>query len=83
MALGGAVSPDTRLGVELPPDPRILGLVLYRRRADAVTWQRAEAYARTERIVLEGVVIDNHVFAVATVDAEGNESLPAAPTRLE
>lgn len=83
VALGGAVSPDTRLGVELPPDPRILGLVLYRRRADAVTWERVEAYARTERIVLEGVVVDNHVFAVATVDAEGNESLPVHPGKIE
>jgi hypothetical protein len=29
------------------------------------------------------VVPDSQAFALATVDAEGNESLPAAPTRLE
>jgi len=81
--LGGAVSPDTRLGVTLPPDPRVTGLVLYRRRADAVAWQRVDAYPRTDRIVLPGVVVDNHAFAVATVDAEGNESLPVHPGRLE
>jgi hypothetical protein len=83
VALGGAVSPDTTLRIALPADPRVAGLVLYRRRADAVEWQRVEAYPRTERIVLPGLVIDNHAFAVATVDAEGNESLPAAPGRLE
>jgi hypothetical protein len=83
VVLGGAVSPDTRLFIGLPADPRVAGLVLYRRRADAVEWQRVEAYPRTDRIVLEGVVIDNHAFAVATVDADGNESLPAAPGRLE
>lgn len=83
LALGGAVSPDARLRIALPADPRVAGLILYRRRADAVEWQRVEAHPRTERIVLPGVVIDNQVFAVATVDAEGNESLPAAPGRLE
>ncbi len=83
VALGGAVSPDTRLRIELPPDGRVAGLVLYRRRADAVAWERAEAYPRTDRIVLEGVVVDNQVFAVATVDAEGNESVPVHPTKLE
>ncbi len=83
VALGGAVSPDARLRIELPPDARVAGLVLYRRRADAVAWERVESYPRTERIVLEGVVVDNYVFAVATVDAEGNESLPAHPAKLE
>jgi len=82
VALGGAVSSATRLMVELPRDPRVVGLVLYRRRADAVAWERAEAYPRTDRIVLDGVIVDNHAFAVATVDAEGNESLPAHPARL-
>jgi hypothetical protein len=83
VGLGGAVSPDTRLRVELPPDPRIAGLVLYRRRADAVGWQRVEAFPRVERIVLPGVVVDNHVFAVATVDGEGDESLPVSPGRID
>jgi hypothetical protein len=83
LGLGGAVSPDTRLRVELPPDPRIAGLVLYRRRADAVEWQRVEAFPRVERIVLPGAVVDNHVFAVATVDADGDESLPASPGRID
>lgn len=83
VALGGAVSPDTRLRLELPPDARVAGLVLYRRRADAVAWERVEAYPRTDRIVLEGAVVDNSAFAVATVDAEGNESLPVHPGKLE
>jgi hypothetical protein len=80
---GGAVSPDTRLAVALPADPRVAGLALYRRRADQVAWERVEAYPRAERIVLPGVVVDNHFFAVATVDAEGNESVPVHPSRLE
>lgn len=83
LALGGAVSPDARLRVLLPEDPRITGLVLYRRRADGVAWQRADAYPRGGEIVVKGTVPDSFVFAVATVDAEGNESIPSHPTRLE
>ena len=83
LALGGAVSPDARLRMKLPEDPRITGLVLYRRRADGVAWQRADAYPRGNEIVVKGTVPDSFVFAVATVDAEGNESIPSHPTRLE
>ena len=83
LALGGAVSPNTRLRWTLPRDPRIAGIVLYRRRADAVTWQRVTRHPRSEELLLAGVVPDSHVFAVATVDAEGDESLPAHPVKLE
>jgi len=83
VALGGAVSPDTRLRWTLPADPRVTGVVVYRRRADSVSWQRATLHPRGDGLVIRGVVPDSHVFAVATVDAEGNESLPAYPSRLE
>jgi hypothetical protein len=83
VVLGGGVSPDTRLRWTLPPDPRIAGVVLYRRRADAVAWQRATRHPKGDALVLKGVVPDNFTFAVATVDADGNESLPAHPARLE
>jgi hypothetical protein len=83
LVLGGAVSPDTRLRWTLPGDARVAGLVVYRRRADSVAWQRATFQPRGEALVVRGVVPDSHVFAVATVDAEGNESLPVYPARLE
>jgi hypothetical protein len=83
LTLRGAVSADTVLRAALPDDPRVVGLVLYRRRADAVAWERATAYPKASEIALPSVVADSHVFAVATVDAEGNESLPAYPSHLE
>jgi hypothetical protein len=83
VALGGAVGPDTRLHITLPADGRVTGLVLYRRRADGIAWQRAVRYPSQPEIVLKDVVPDNFTFAVATVDAEGRESLPVYPGRLE
>ncbi len=83
VTLGGAVSPDTRLRWTLPVDPRIVGIRLYRRRADGVVWQRVQSFPKFDRLVLKDVPPDNEVFAVATVDAQGNESLAVAPSRLE
>jgi hypothetical protein len=83
LTLGGAVSPDTRLRWTLPADPRVAGVVVYRRRADSVSWQRATRHPRGEALTFRDVVPDSHVFAVATVDAEGNESLPVYPSKLE
>jgi len=81
-ALGGAVSPDAKLRWTLA-DPRAAALVFYRRRADALHGQRVRGLPKADRLVLPGAVPDNEVFALATVDAEGNESLPAYPTKLE
>ena len=80
--LSGAVSPDTRLAWTLPPDPRIASVVLYRRRADAVAWQRAQLVGKVDHATLATVIPDDEFFAVATVDAEGNESLPQHPSEL-
>ena len=83
VVLGGAVTPDAKLTWTLQTDPRIKGVVIYRRRADSVTWQQTEMAGRVESAVLRGAGTDNFFYAVATVDAEGNESLPACPTRVE
>jgi hypothetical protein len=80
--LGGAVSPDTRLRFTLPADPRVAALVLYRRRAETVAWEQAIRFPRGEEIALRGVIPDDGVFAVATVDAEGHESLPVFPSKV-
>lgn len=83
LTLGGAVSPDTKLRWTLPADPRVKGLLLFRRRADGVAWQRIERLPVTDQLVIHDVVPDSNVYALATVDAEGNESLPVGPTHLE
>ena len=83
VVLGGAVSPDTKLRWTQPADPRIAEVVLYRRRADGVAWQRADSLGKVDRVVLPDLPPDNLVFAVANADAAGNESLPAGPSSLE
>jgi len=83
VVLGGAVTPDAKLRWMLPPDPRVTGMMVYRRRADGVQWQQTQPFPKGESAVLAGAGTDNHYYAVATVDALGNESLPASPSRVE
>ncbi len=83
VTLGGAVTPDTTLRWAAQHDPRATAIVLYARRADAVRWQRITIHPVADRLMLKDVPPDNEVFAVAAMDAEGNESLPTHPTRLE
>lgn len=83
VVLGGAASADALLRWTLQTDPRIRGVVVYRRRADGVQWENTESLGRVESTVLKGSGTDNFFYAVATVDAGGNESLPTAVGRLE
>ncbi|MBL0211840.1 MAG: M20/M25/M40 family metallo-hydrolase [Holophagaceae bacterium] len=83
LTLGGAVSPDARLRWTLPDEARTTAIHLFRRRADGVAWQRIQRFPKANSLVLKDVPPDNEVFAVAAVDADGNESLPVYPSKLE
>ena len=83
VVLGGAATADARLSWTLQTDPRIRGVVVYRRRADGVQWENTESFGRVESAILKGSGTDNFYYAVASVDAEGNESLPTAVSRIE
>jgi hypothetical protein len=82
VGLGGCGTADAKLWWTLPPDPRITGIIIYRRRADGVKWEATAGFPKQESLVLPGVGTDNDVFAVATVDAQGNESLPVSPRSI-
>jgi hypothetical protein len=79
VGLGGCGTPDAKLFWMLPEDPRISGIVLYHRRADAVQWQQTRPFPKSESQVIPGGGVDSDAFAVATMDAQGDESLPVPP----
>jgi len=83
VVLSGAATPDAVLSWTPPTDARIAAIVVYRRRADAVTWQQDLTFPPSERVVLPGAGTDNFFYAVATRDREGNESLAVSPARAQ
>ena len=82
VTLAGAVSPDARLRWKLPSDARIADVVLYRRSADSVRWEKAASLGKVSEVTLPSVTTDDWFFAVATADAEGNQSIAQAPSAV-
>ena len=81
--IGGAVQPSTRLQWTPPAADNLVGMKVYWRETTAPQWQ----YERfvplgTNEITLEGIVIDNYLFGVASVAADGNESPVVFPGGL-
>ena len=82
VTLAGAVSPDAKLRWKLPADSRIANVVLYRRPADAVAWERILSLGKVSEVTLASVTTDDWFFAVATEDAAGNQSIAASPSSV-
>lgn len=72
VTIDGAVSADTK--VSWTPAKDAAGYRVYWRRADAQDWTDSRSVAGTETL-LPNVVIDDHFFGVASVAADGSESL--------
>jgi len=82
VALAGAVSADAKLRWKLPADSRIADVVLYRRPADSVVWQRMVSLGKVSEVTVPSLTTDDWFFAVATADAAGNESIAQAPSAV-
>ena len=81
----GAVEPSTTLSwdpVDRETNPHHAGYRVYWRRTDAPRWQHSVYVGDVTRHTLENVVIDNHVFGVASVSERGFESPVVFPGPL-
>lgn len=81
--IGGIVQPSTRLVWDAVEDPNVLGYKIYWRDTTAPQWQYSRFVDKSiTDYTLEGIVIDNYLFGVATVGGDGNESPVVYPTTL-
>jgi len=81
VAIGGAVEPSTTLSWRESDDPNIAGYKIYWRETSSPTWENARFVGKTNEFTLEGIVIDNYLFGVASVGNDGNESVVVFPER--
>ena len=79
VALASSNNPDGKLRWTLPADARLREVVLYRRPADAVQWEKMVALGKVSEVTMPSVNVDDWFFAVASADEAGNESLPQPP----
>lgn len=82
VGIGGAVRPSTTLVWDQPDDSNIVGYKVYWRDTTAPQWQHSRFVGNQNRFTIEGVVIDNYLFGVSSVSADGHESLIQFPGRV-
>lgn len=81
VSIGGAVQPSTTLRWEKVDGAA--GYKIYWRDTTAPQWQYVrEVGADVTEFMLEGIVIDNFLFGVAAMDANGHESLVVFPSEV-
>ena len=78
--IGGAVRPSTTLAWDPVEDPNLVGYRIHWRDTTAPQWQHSRFVGDVTEFTLEDLVIDNYLFGVAAVGADGNESLVSFPT---
>jgi len=76
--IGGVVQPSTKLIWD--PVPNAKGYRVYWRETTSSTWEYSRYIEGVAGCVLEGIVIDNYLFGVASVGKDGHESIVSYPT---
>ncbi len=79
--IGGAVRPSTTLAWDPVDHPNLAGYKIYWRDTTAPQWHYSRFVGTVTEYMLEGIVIDNYLFGVAAVGADGNESVVVFPGR--
>lgn len=80
VSIGGIVEPSAKLKWEKVNNADIAGYKIYWRDTTAPQWQHSRFVGDVDNFTLEGIVIDNFFFGVATVGKNGNESVVVFPS---
>ena len=80
--IGGAVEPNTKLKWEKVADANIVGYKIYWRLTTSSQWEFSRLVGNVDHFELEGIVIDNYYFGVASVSKSGHESVVVFPNDI-
>ncbi|WP_299607653.1 M28 family peptidase [uncultured Aquimarina sp.] len=80
--IGGIVEPSVKFKWEKSNDPNIQGYKIYWRDTTSPTWDYSRFVGNVDNFVLDGIVIDNYFFGIATVGKNGFESQVVFPTAI-
>jgi len=78
--IGGAVRPSATLAWDPVDADTVAGYKIYWRETTAPQWTDFRYVGDLAEYTLEGIVIDNYLFGVASVGHDGNESVVTFPS---
>jgi hypothetical protein len=82
LAIGGVVEPAAKFRWTPIDDSQIAGYKIYWRDTTSPTWDHSRFVGEVSEYTLEGIVIDNFFFGIATVGENGVESLVTFPNSV-
>ena len=82
LAIGGIVEPAAKFRWTPIDDDQIAGYKIYWRDTTSPTWDHSRFVGQVSEYTLEGIVIDNFFFGIATVGKNGMESLVTFPNSV-
>ena len=82
LSIGGIVQASVKFRWEQVNDPNVAGYKIYWRDTTSPTWDHSRFVGDVSEATLEGIVIDNFFFGVATVGKNGYESPVVFPNSL-
>lgn len=80
--IGGVVEPNTKLKWEKVTDENCIGYKIYWRLTTSPQWEFSRFVGDVDNFELEGIVIDNYYFGVASVSKTGHESVVVFPNDI-
>ena len=82
LSIGGIVQASVKFHWEKVTDPNIAGYKIYWRDTTSPIWDHSRFVGDVSETTLEGIVIDNFFFGVATVGKNGYESPVVFPNKI-
>ena len=82
LSIGGIVQASVKFRWEQVNDPNVAGYKIYWRDTTSPTWDHSRFVGDVSEATLEGIVIDNFFFGVATVGKNGYESPVVFPNAI-
>lgn len=82
LSIGGIVQASVKFRWEQVNDPNVAGYKIYWRDTTSPTWDHSRFVGDVSETTLEGIVIDNFFFGVATVGKNGYESPVVFPNKI-
>ena len=81
-SIGGIVEADVKFRWKKVEDTNSIGYKIYWRDTTSPTWDHSRFVGDVEETTLEGIVIDNFFFGIATVGKNGQESPVVFPNAI-
>ena len=80
--IGGIVAPSTKLKWDKGTAKNIIGYKIYWLLTTASQWEFSRFVGNVDQFELEGIVIDNYYFGIASVSSSGHESVVVFPNDI-